>query len=281
MALRLSLGFRNLQAGINTELVSNGTFATVTTGWTAAAASLSVAAAAMRVASSGNALGQAYQAITTKVGHVYKVVYSFKKGTADAGKFLIGTTSAGAGTVHHDSGALTDAALTQHVAFFIATTTTTYLVCQTTDATTGEYSDFDTISCVCQSRSYQDVFRYSQIKFYTGSQPATPQLAPTGTLVCTMKNATAGMTFEESVNGALVITTGETINGVCEAGGGTVGWARLSHIDDLGTENDLEARVDFRVSTAGAEANFDSVAWGGGSTQGITTLPITRPMSAS
>jgi len=268
-----------MQAGINTNLVSNGTFDTVTTGWTAAAASLSVASAAMRVTSSGNALGQAYQAITTKVGHLYKVVFSFKVGTAAAGKFLIGTTSAGGGTVHHDSGALSDAALTAHTAFFIATTTTTYLVCETTDPTTGEYSDFDTISCVCQSHSLQDALKYSKAKFYTGTQPATPDLAPTGTLICEMKNGSAGMTFDDAVLGVLAKPAGETWNGVCGASG-TVGWGRICHIDDLETENALEARVDFRVSTSGAELNFTSVAWDSGSTQGTSGLPLTVPISA-
>lgn len=288
MALRLSLGFRNMQAGINTEKVTNGGFATTVDNWTANATAVlsnqgtGQSGNCMRVAESGGAaVGQAYQAITTKVGHLYKFTGYFKKGTSDTGKFLIGTTAAGAGTVHYDSGALSNAGWTLYTAYFVATTTTTYIVCQTTDATATEYSEFDTLSLVCLSRSYQDVFRYSHVKWYTGTQPATPQLAPTGTLVCTMKNGVAGMTFDDAVNGAIQKPSGETWNGECEAAGGTVGWARLCHIDDTETENDTEARVDFRVSTSGAEANFESVAWGGGSTQGITSLPITRPMSAS
>lgn len=279
MALRISTGSRNMLAGINTDLVTNGTFATVTTGWTAAGATLSVASAALRVTASGAALGQAYQAITTKVGHVYKVVYSFKVGTAAAGKFLIGTTSAGGGTVHLDSGALSDATLTARTAFFIATTTTTYLVCESTDATAGEYSDFDTISCVCQSRSLQDQFKYGKVKFYTGTQPATPDLAPTGTMICEMKNGSAGITLDDAALGILAKPSAETWNGVCAATG-TVGWGRICHIDDLETGNALEARVDFRVSTSGAEINFTSVAWDSASTQGVTNLPLTVPISA-
>ena len=287
MAYRRSLGLRNLMGGINTEMVANGGFASAVTSWTAnATASLSnegsgQAGNCLRVTETGSAaVGQAYQAITTKIGHLYKFTGYFKKGTADSGKFLIGTTSAGGGTVLYDSGALTDAAWAQKTAYFVATATTTYIVCESTDATAGEYSDFDTITLVCQSRSYQDVFRYSQLKFYTGSQPATPQLAPTGTLVCTMNNGGAGMTFDDFVLGVLQKPAGETWNGVCEAAGGTVGWARLSHVGDSGADSDTEARADFRVSTSGAEMNFESVAWGGGSTQSISSLPITLPMSA-
>ena len=282
MAIRLSPGLVQLTAGVNTELVANGGFASATTSWTATNATLTNEASGqsgncLMVASSGANIGQTYQAITTKVGHLYKFTGYFKKGTSDSGKFLIGSTSAGGGTVVYDSGALTDAAWALKTAYFVATHTTTYIVCQSTDATNTENSNFDTISLVCLSRSWQDVFRYSHIKWYTGTQPATANLAPTGTLVCTMKNNTAGMTFDDALLGVLQKPAAETWNGVCEAAGGTVGWARFSHIDDLGTENDTDARVDFRVSTAGAEANFDSVAWTGGSTQGIPNFPFTMP----
>lgn len=286
MTLRLSTGMRNLHAGINVdELGGKGLFAASVADWTANATATRTLQAGgqdgngMRVTETGGAaVGQAYLAVTTKIGHVYKFSGYFKKGTSDFGRFKIGTTNSG-GEIW-DSGALNDAAWAKKVFFFIATATTTYLICETTDATNSEYSDFDEITLVCQSRSYQDVFRYSQIKFYTGPQPATPDLPPTGTLVCTMKNGGSGMTFDESVVGALRKPVAETWSGACEAAGGVVGWARLSHISDSGTDNAVEARVDFRVSTAGAEANFESVSWGGGSTQGITSLPITRPMSA-
>ena len=282
MALRQSTGLRNLLQGINTNQLVNGNFDSVVTSWTATVAATTSNVGSgqsgncMRVAEAGGAaVGQAYQAITTRVGQVYKFTGYFKKGTADAGRFKIGTTSAG--TEIWDSGALNDAAWALKTHVFIATATTTYIICETTDATAGEYSDFDTISVIPLARSVQDVFNFFNVKWYTGTQPSTPDTAPTGTLLCTMKNASVGATFADSVAGALSKPAAETWNGVCGAGG-TVGWARISHIDDAGGTNTTEPRIDFRVSTSGAEMNFTSVNWDSGSTQGITDLPLTEPM---
>lgn len=290
MALRQSLGLRNLLQGIKTNVTPvaptagswNGSFDANVVPWLSTNATLSSAASGqagncLKVLNvSGAAVAQAYIAVATRVGQIYKFTGYFKKGDATSGKFLIGTTAAGAGTVHYDSGALTDADWALKTAVFIATTTVTYLVCESTTSSVT-YCLFDTLSLASQARSVQDVFNSFDIQFRTGTQPATPQEAPSGTLLCTMKNASAGATFADAVSGALSKPAAETWNGVCGAGG-TVGWARISHLDDADGASDIEPRIDFRVSTSGAEMNFTSVAWDNGSTQGITDLPLTEPM---
>jgi len=99
MALRISTGMRNRILGINTDKITNGAFTSDTTGWTAVTATLSSAGSGqagncLRVTETGSANpGKAYQDITTKVGHLYKLSLYFKKGTADNGKYMIGTTA--------------------------------------------------------------------------------------------------------------------------------------------------------------------------------------------
>jgi len=141
----------NSAAGV--DLLQNGDFSVDTDpppGWTASGATLTTDAAGqvgnmMTVTSSGDALGKAYQDITTVVGKLYKLELYFKKGTSDDGKFMVGTT--GDEDAIYDSGALTDAAWAAKSHSFEATATTTRITMQTTDPTTGETSLFDEIAC--------------------------------------------------------------------------------------------------------------------------------------
>ena len=134
------------------DLVQNGDFSVDTDpppGWTAVTSTLTTDAGGqvgnmMTVASSGAALGKAYQDITTVIGKIYKLSLYFKKGTSDSGKFMIGITTDEDSI--YDSGALTDAAWTAKSHTFEATATTTRITMQTTDATITETSLFDEVS---------------------------------------------------------------------------------------------------------------------------------------
>ena len=135
------------------DLVQNGDFTVDTDpppGWTASGSTLTTDAGGqvgnmMTVASNGNNLGKAYQDLTTVVGKIYKLELYFKKGTADDGKYMIGTT--GDEDAIYDSGALSDAAWAAKSHAFEATATTTRITMQTTDATDTETSLFDEIAC--------------------------------------------------------------------------------------------------------------------------------------
>ena len=277
MALRLSPGLRNKMMGDNINLITNPDFTTVTTGWTAVTATLTSAATGqsgncLSVAESGSSdPGQAYQDVATRVGHPYKFTGYFKKGTAESGKFLIGTAGA-----LWDSGALTDAAWALKTAYFVAIATTTRITCQSTDATAAETSFFDTLVLTCESHSLQDIMYGGEIKIYTGTQPATADLAPTGTLLVTIKNAGAGVTFDDAAAGVLSKTSTETWSGVC-GNTGTAAWMRLQHDDDLETLNQTDCRIDGSVATSGGQLNFSSTTFTAGATETVTAFAITLP----
>lgn len=126
-----------------------------TTNWTAVDANLTSDAGGqsgnmLTVAESGGANpGKAYKDMTTVVGQKYWLKYYFKKGTADNGKVMVGTTSDEDSI--YDSTNLSDANWTLHETGFTATETTTRLTLQTNDSTAGETSLFDTISVVTGS----------------------------------------------------------------------------------------------------------------------------------
>lgn len=146
----LTVNQPNSAAGV--DLIQNGEFSVDTDpppGWTASGATLTTEGTGqvgncMQVASSGAALGKAYQDITTVVGTAYKLSLYFKKGTSASGRYMIGITTDEDSI--YDSTALTDAAWAAKSYIFEATATTTRITMETTDPTTTENSLFDEIS---------------------------------------------------------------------------------------------------------------------------------------
>jgi len=281
MALRLSTALRNQLLGIVTDLITNGTFTSATTGWTASAATLTSETSGqsgnhLRVASSGDALGQAYQDITTKVGHVYKLSLYFKKGTADSGKVLIGTT--GSPSAIFDSGALSDADWTLKTYIFIATATTTRITLESTDATTGEYSGFDTVVCDCVDAGFQAIFKDCFINVYSGTQPTSADDAPSGTLLVTFYSdgAAAGLEFDDASAGVISKKSTETWSGTAVASG-TAGWFRMYQAGDSGASSTTDCRLDGACATSGAQLNMSSLSITSGAVQTISTFQITQP----
>ena len=123
-----------------------------TTEWTATDSTLSSVAGGqagncLQIAESGGTNpGEAYHDVTTVIGQVYRLIYYFKKGTADNGKVTIGTTadptSLSAGTNH------SDADWTKYEIEFTPAATTTRITLISNDATAGETSLFDTLAVV-------------------------------------------------------------------------------------------------------------------------------------
>jgi len=80
--------------------------------------------------------------------------------------------------------------------------------------------------------SWKDVFDNGAIEIYTGTQPATPDLAVTGTLLCTLTSSAGTRTAETRATGVVTLsvgaTTGDdvttfTLNGN-EIAGSTTAW---------------------------------------------------------
>lgn len=279
MALRLSTGLRNAMGG-GFNLVANPNFTIDNdppTSWTASTATLSTEASGqsgncMKVLGNGSA-GYAYQSVATKVGHVYAFSIYYQRGDATNAQVEVGT-SAGDAT-HYDSGNVTSTSWTQLTTAFIATTTTTFITCNT-DAT-AVYNNYDTV-VLREVGSVADFFKNGNIKIYSGTQPTEADDVATGTLLVTVNNAGSGITFSESTAGVLSIKTGETWSGVC-ASTGTAGWFRLMCNEDLGTDNTTDVRLDGSVATSGGQLNFSSTSFTSGATQTITSFAVTVPAS--
>lgn len=284
MALRISTGLRNKLLGINSTKLTNGSFTSDTTGWTAVDATLSSLAGGqsgncLKVAESGGANpGKAYQDVTTKIGHLYRLMVYFKKGDADNGKYMIGTT--GDEDAIHDSGALTDADWTLYTTWFLATATTTRITFQSTDATATEYSLFDEATLVSMTRSVQDVFKDGFIRIYTGTQPTSPDDAPSGTLLCTIYSdgSSAGLEFDDAASGVLSKKSTETWSGTA-GNTGTAGWFRLYAPGDALGSSTTDERLDGACGTSGAELNMSSTSIVSGAVQSISTFQLTMPAS--
>jgi hypothetical protein len=128
------------------ELVTNGTFDTVTTGWTAIAnTTLTIDTGRLKVTSDANALGGAYQTITTVVGQRYLLTFTGLESTSTSsnGRVYVGTSLGG--TQLGIAYAVGDNEITFE---FTATTTTTYLQLNQNTATAGLYMLFDDVSVV-------------------------------------------------------------------------------------------------------------------------------------
>jgi hypothetical protein len=284
MAWRLSTGLRNKQAGLFVEKITNGGFASVTTGWTAVAATLTSAASGqagncLSIAETGSsAPGQAYQDITTIIGRLYRLTLYFKKGTADAGIYMIGTT--GDENAIYQSAALSDAAWTAYTTYFVATATTTRITLQSTDATAAETSFFDTVSVMDIAGSFQDVFKDCVIKVYSGSQPASANDAPSGTLLCTFYSdgAAAGLEWGDAAAGIISKAVAETWSGTA-GNTGTAGWFRIQCLGDSAGSSTVEERLDGACATSGAEMNMSSTTITSGAVQTISAAALTFPAS--
>ncbi len=284
MALRLSTGFRNKILGQAVSIALNGSFTTDTTSWTAVASTLASVASgqsgnALEVTSSGAALGQAYQDVTTIIGRIYKLTCYFKKGTSDFGSIQVGDS--GDPNAIAESGALNDASWTLKTIVFIATAVTTRITLETTDADSGETSLFDELVVDEIMDGVKAILRGCKIAIYSGAQPADADSVAIGTLLVTISESSGatGLTWGDALAGVLSKAASETWSGVA-VDTNTAGWFRCyqSGDDPALAETEL-ARFDGSVSTSGAQLNMSSTAIVLSAVQTISNFTFTQPAS--
>lgn len=106
------------------------------------------------------------------------------------------------------------------------------------------------------------------IQFRTGTQPASPDDAATGSEVATV-TMTNTSPFGDAAAGVI---TAATITDDSDATGNAspVTWFRI-------LDGDNNARLDGTVGTSGADINFAAVIWPAGSTVQVTSLAFTMP----
>ena len=123
------------------ELVTNGTFDTDTSGWTAIDATLSVDSGRFKVEQPTNASAYGHQVVTTEVGKTYTVSADFIS-TGSNGRLVVGTNYYNGvyGATPYLSTTRTE------IVTFVATTTTTYITIHSY-AGAGAYQLADNITC--------------------------------------------------------------------------------------------------------------------------------------
>lgn len=138
-----------------------------------------------------------------------------------------------------------------------------------------------TIAAIPQS--FKDMFTYGVLAIYTGAQPATADISPTGTLLLliseasgafTAGTASPGLQWDAPVDGVL----GKDGTAWSDAGlsTGTAGWFRFytNTYDNDGSG----CNFDGAVGTSGAELNLSSTAIVLAATTTIDEFEVTLPM---
>ena len=139
---RASGAYGFTKVGYGSELVTNGTFDSGTSSWTAlSSATLSVVSGALRVTNVGANFGKAEQSLSVTSGNYYKVTFDKVGGTSANANFRVGTTSAGLDIINNVN-VITNAS---YEYLFQATASTIYLSF-VNDGTDANYNDFDNIS---------------------------------------------------------------------------------------------------------------------------------------
>ena len=135
---RASGGTALRKISYGSELVTNGTFDSDTSGWAANNSSLSAVSGRLRLTQQGAGLGFAQTTFATVVGKVYRLAWDYVAGTAPTPTTRVATSTLGSDIA---STASTDASIT-----FVAQSTTTYVNFRMATTTDGLYSEFDNIS---------------------------------------------------------------------------------------------------------------------------------------
>jgi len=138
---------------------------------------------------------------------------------------------------------------------------------------------------VAEAQSFLDIFAYGVMKIYTGSQPASADDAPTGTLLLIISKdgvavvpgtSTNGLEFDAPVDGVLGKKDAHVWSDVALATG-TAGWFRFytNGIDEDGNG----CNFDGAIGTSGAELNLSSTSIVLAATTTIDEFEVTLPAS--
>ena len=119
-----------------------------------------------------------------------------------------------------------------------------------------------------------DVFNGGTLKIYTGTQPATADEAPTGTLLVTITLPTPA--FAAASGGARA--KAGTWSGTAGATA-TAGWFRIATSADTGVLSTTEKRMDGQMGTSASDLVLASLAITSGDVITVDTFPVSIPAS--
>ena len=129
------------------------------------------------------------------------------------------------------------------------------------------------------SGSLRAALTNGKIRILSGPEPASADAAETGTLLCVIDKdgAGAGFTLDSTASdGVISKVVGDVLQGTNLATG-VAGYYRHVGSADTGAESLTEPRIQGRISTSGAEANFSSVNLVSGATQTADTYSVNLP----
>jgi hypothetical protein len=144
------------------------------------------------------------------------------------------------------------------------------------------------ILAAARGGSFSEIFKYGIIKIFTGSQPASPDDAETGTLLVTITQnsgsftpgtETNGLLFGNVAAGILSQESGQIWSGVAVATG-TAGWFRIYDNAAVTGVSTTAKRCDGAVATSGAQLNMSNTAITSGGTTTIDAALVTLPAAA-
>jgi hypothetical protein len=118
------------------------------------------------------------------------------------------------------------------------------------------------------------------INIYSGPQPATADLAATGTFlgkVSVNADGVTGLTFDAAAAGTISKAAIEAwkFNGAAD---GTAGWFRFYEPTDTPTSGSaVKARIDGSIATSGADMNLSNIAITTGAPNTVDVFTFTLP----
>lgn len=266
-----STGQPGLKGGVSsfgpaspTNLITNGDFASGTTGWTASQASITTTGGALQITPNSGVNGGAYQAITTVVGKTYVLTATV---TQDASRYfsrMLAGTGAGV-TDANKNNLLSRIALGpgKHYGIFTATSTTTYILLEVGGGTQ-------------QATLYDNVAVYdaeSMVVANGGGGGGSNFWAPTsgssgggqggGALTPSFGSGITGEGFRGG--------TRPTLTSVIYGGGGGAGGAGISPVDAAGSQISGDGGPGLPFGISGTMTYY-----GGGGGGGVYEVTATR-----
>lgn len=114
--------------------------------------------------------------------------------------------------------------------------------------------------------------------YYSGSEPASADAAPTGTKLCRISVGGTGTacTWDNAGGGVLTKAAAETWSGTVIAGG-VVGYFRGVKAGDSGALSTTDIRIQGSCGTAGADLNFTNTTLTLSATETLKYLSIVQP----
>jgi len=279
MAFRRSTGLRNKLLGINTNILTNSTFETSTSGWSGTNATLASVTSGVdggncaSITNSTTSAGKMYQDINVKVGREYRFEGNVKAGASNV---ILKIGNATTPNKYFESDTVTTTgSFVSFKEYLEAQDSTIRFTVENVSTTSSDESYADEMYLYDEASSIKEIFKNSKIKIYSGTQPSSANDAPTGTLLVTISlNGTGdGISFGEASSGSISKDPNEVWSGTSVATG-TAGYFRLHSQGDTESLSENDERIDGAIATSGAELNMSNTAIQSGAVQTISVFDV-------